>query len=95
MSAWHTTPATGLEAAIAHFKADLPGWWFSVGECQVSCDASCAPTTETPHIALIQRAGDPFDGGFHADLAQPSSMAAALDDVRRQALEAIAERRAA
>lgn len=89
MARWHTAPAHDLEAAIKRFKADLPGWWFSVGECQVSCDASCAPTPESPHIALIVR--DPrFDSGFHADLEQPSSLAEALDSVRADALKAIA-----
>lgn len=84
---WHTTPATGLEAAIAEFKAALPGWWFSVCECQVSCDASCAPTTESPDIALIP-VDDRFNSGFHADLPQPATLAAALRTVMREALEA-------
>ncbi len=86
---WFTAPATGLEAAIAEFKAALPGWWFSVCECQVSCDASCAPTGESEDIERIAQAGDPFDHGFHADLLQPSTMAEALRDVMRQAQSAI------
>lgn len=87
---WLTDPATGLEAAVARFKSDLPGWWFMVCECQVSCDASCAPTTETDDIDLI-RFDPAFDSGFHADLVQPSSLAAALDNVRKQALAAKAK----
>ncbi|MCW5720766.1 MAG: hypothetical protein KIS86_06450 [Devosia sp.] len=94
---WHTSPATGLEAAIAEFKAKLPGWWFSIGECQVSCDASCAPTVESEHINLIRQdtngrviGVDPFDSGFHVDLRQPSTLAEALRDVMLQALDAIA-----
>ncbi|EJL23960.1 hypothetical protein PMI02_03880 [Novosphingobium sp. AP12] len=90
MAEWITSPATDLEAAIARFKADLPGWWFSVGECQISCDASCAPTDESEHIALAVR-GNQFDSGFDCDLAQPSTLALALDEVRKQALAAIAE----
>lgn len=88
MTAWHTTPPTDLEATIAEFKAKLPGWWYSVCECQVSCDASCAPTVESPHIALV-KFDNAFDSGFHADLHQPSSLAEALRDVMEQALEAI------
>jgi hypothetical protein len=88
--AWQTAPAIGLETAIAEFKAKLPGWWFSVGECQVSADASCGPTRESPHIALIP-SDRRFDDGFHADLAQPATMADALRDVMEQALAAIAE----
>lgn len=88
---WITSPATGLEEAIARFKADLPGWWFSVGECQVSCDASCAPTSETMDIGIVGIPGsdDRFNSGFHADLQQPSTLAEALDHVRREALEAL------
>lgn len=86
---WHTKPQTDLEAAIAEFKAALPGWWYSLGECQVSCDASCAPTTESPHINLIRKNGDQFDAGFHVDLRQPSSLAEALRAVMREALAAI------
>lgn len=89
-SGWQTSSAIDLEAAISEFKAALPGWWYSLGECQVSCDASCAPTDESEHIALIGKAGDPFDTGFHADLRQPSSLAGALRDVMGQALLAIA-----
>lgn len=91
MSEWQQSPATGLEAAIAEFKAALPGWWFSVGECQVSADASCGPTRESPHIALIP-ADQRFDDGFHADLSQPATMTDALRDAMRQALQAIAEK---
>lgn len=88
MTDWKTTPADGLEAAIAEFKAALPGWWFSVCECQVSCDASCAPTSESSHLALIPR-DERFNNGFHADLPQPSTLAAALRTVMDAAVEAI------
>jgi hypothetical protein len=87
MTDWHTLPATGLETAIADFKRTLPGWWYSVGECQVSCDASCGPTRESPDIALIEKERR-FNDGFHADLLQPSSMADALRDVMAQAIQA-------
>lgn len=86
---WHTVPQFDLETAILEFKSALPGWWYSVCECQVSCDASCGPTVESPHIALIKEAGDQFDAGFHADLRQPSSLAQALRTVMREALAAI------
>lgn len=97
---WRTKPQEDLPAAIAEFKAALPGWWYTLGECQVSCDASCAPTIESEHIHLIQSdengrvisRDDPFDSGFHADLPQPSSLAEALRDVMRQALDAIRAR---
>lgn len=89
MTAWHTAQPTDLEATIAEFKAKLPGWWYSVCECQVSCDASCAPTSESPDINRIKVARDCWDDGFHADLRQPSSLAEALRDVMEQALEAI------
>ena len=85
---WKATPATNLEQTIADFKAALPGWWFRIGECQVSADASCGPTRESEHIALVN-IDRQFDDGFDADLPQPSSMAEALADVQRQALAAI------
>lgn len=74
---WTTQPQLGLEAAIAAFKTEFPGWYYSVCECQVSCDATIAPTSESPDIARIPR-DDRFNSGFNADLAQPSSLAEAL-----------------
>ena len=85
---WHTANPDGLEAAIVAFKAALPGWWFSVGECQVSADASCGPTRESEHINLIPK-DQRFDDGFHADLLQPATMADALRNVQERALGAI------
>ncbi len=92
MSDWQTAIPENLEHTISEFKAALPGWWYSVGECQVSCDASCGPTVESEHIALISGADDPFDEGFHADLPQPSTMAIALAAVMQAALLEISAR---
>lgn len=86
---WQAKPQFGLEQAIIDFKTALPGWWFSVCECQVSCDASCAPTVESPHIRLIE-VDRAFDDGFHVDLPQPSTLADALRNVMAQAEAAIA-----
>lgn len=88
MSDWKTAQPDGLEAAITEFKAALPGWRFSVCECQVSADASCAPTPESPHIQLIER-DERFDDGFHADLPQPATLAEALRTVMDEALQAV------
>lgn len=87
---WATAPQPDLEATIAAFKAEFPGWWYSLGECQVSCDASCAPTSETIDIARLAR-DERFDSGFHADLAQPSTLAAALRNAMAQARAALIE----
>ena len=87
MEDWKTKPQDDLAEAIREFKAALPGWWYSVCECQVSCDATCAPTVES---ADINRAAfvSPFDHGFRVDLPQPSTLAQALRHVMREALEA-------
>lgn len=75
-----------LEAAIAEFKAALPGWWFTVGSCSVSRDASCGPDRAHHDRAFLTA----FDAGFHCDDYEPgSTLAGSLRDVARQALEAI------
>lgn len=74
---WQTQPQPELEATILEFKAEFPGWYYSVCECQVSCDATIAPTTDSEDINLISR-DCRFDEGFRVDLPQPSSLAKAL-----------------
>jgi hypothetical protein len=80
---WTVEDQTGdLPAAIAYFHSKLPGWWFSVGACHVSADASAAPDTAGADDWLF-RTGDLdvtrfFDEGFHADLHPPATMADAL-----------------
>jgi hypothetical protein len=84
---WKAKPQDDLAEAIREFKAALPGWYYSVCECQVSCDATIAPTVESPDTAFIER--DPrFDSGFMVDLPQPSTLAEALRHVMLEALEA-------
>ena len=76
--------------AIAEFKAALPGWWFTLGSCSLTRDASCGPDrarhSDTPRDrATLVR----FDAGFHCDDDTPgSTLADALRDVTRQAVEA-------
>lgn len=95
MNDWHTKPQDGLEAAILDFKLEFPGWWYSVCECKVSCDATIAPTSDSADTALIYESklgdgkeGCPFDSGFTVDLPQPSTLSEALRHVMRMAREA-------
>jgi len=74
-----------LFKAICEFRGELPGWWFTVGECSVSADASCGPDRAGPDADLLK--DRTFDDGFHADLPQPASMADALRRVTAIAIE--------
>jgi len=75
-----------LRAAIDEFQAALPGWWFSLGKCSVSCHASAGPDFQWDDRPLLAIEG--FDDGFHADIGHPSSLGDALRDVLRQGLAA-------
>lgn len=66
-----------VREAIRLLNTVLPGWWFSVGLCALSGDASIGPDFRAPNApskAII----DKYDAGFHADL-QPG------DGLRRMA----------
>ena len=75
-----------LEKIIADFKDEFPGWWWSIGECQVSCDATVGPTTAAPDAHLLKL--PEFDFGFDGDLRQPSTVEDALLDAINLAREA-------
>ena len=62
------------------------GWWWSVGSCSVSSDASIGPDMAYADPALLTA----FDAGFHCDLPQPATVADALRDCITQAGVAIA-----
>lgn len=76
-----------LESVIRKFRSTLPGWWFSVCECDISCDASCAPTGKSDDLALIPH-DERFNDGFHVDLLQPSTLAEALSEAMQDAVQA-------
>lgn len=57
--------AVALAAAITEFEEKLPGWWWSIGSCSVSRDASCGPDRTGPDADLLQ--DREFDEGFHHD----------------------------
>lgn len=71
-----------LPEAIAEFRAALPGWWFTVGSCSVSRDASCGPDNAYCDKDTLAA----FDSGFHCDdQASGSTIAGALRNVTAQA----------
>ncbi len=97
-----------LDEAIAVFTKELPGWWWSVGRCHVSADASCGPDYVGPAAYLSSVPVDlptpsgwlrpegyirSFDDGFHIELPQPATCAEALLNVMEQAKAAIAKRK--
>ena len=89
-AAWITQPQDDLPAAIAEFKAALPGWWYSLCECNVSCDATIAPTSHSPDIEITHALPprSKFDEGFDVALDQPSTLAEALRFVTAEAVAA-------
>jgi hypothetical protein len=81
---WTAQDQTGdLTAAIAYFNEKLPGWWFSVGACHVSADATVAPDSAGADADALFHSGDRtvtafFDTGFEVDLHPPATMADSL-----------------
>lgn len=71
----------------------LPGWWYSSGHCHLTCHASLGPDHSDPaqaerlHKEFPSEYGSPYDSGFHADIPQPTTEAAALLHCLLQALE--------
>jgi hypothetical protein len=83
-----------LVEAIQEFKIAFPGWWWSICECAHSRDASCGPDINGPDLDLLETKDEIFGDGFHCD-DQFGSLADALRDVTRQAVEARTKARAA
>jgi hypothetical protein len=79
--------------AVADFERELPGFWWSVGQCSVGAHASCAVDGNGIQSVLLNgvKAGEPLDAGFHCD-TNGGSPAEALRDVMQQAVEYLAKR---
>jgi hypothetical protein len=83
---WEADGQADIVAAIGEFHAALPGWWYSIGLCHVSADASCGPDRAGVDADLLK--DRVFDEGFHADLNPPATMADALRAAMQQGLAA-------
>ena len=90
MSEWKTN--TDLESflalihAISRLEKELPGWWWSCGQCHVTSDASIGPDRNGKDAELLKY--EEFDAGFHADIPLPSTVAEALNEAIDKAVEA-------
>ena len=83
-----------IDECIAIIHRDLPGWWWTVGLCNLTGHASIGPDYNGPDRARLLAAFpvDLFDAGFDADLAPGGSLQAACDalmDCHQQAIVAI------
>jgi hypothetical protein len=76
----------GLSDAIERLYRDLPGWWFSVGNCSVSADATVGPDRTGPDGDLL--AIKEFDEGIDGDLLHPATLADALNKAIDNAIAA-------
>lgn len=78
-TSWQDEDFADLSAAIDRMRRELPGWWWSIGSCHVSSDASCGPDRYGTDAGLLELRE--FDDGFHVDLRHPSTCAEALNYV--------------
>ena len=85
------TDVSILSAAVAEFERRLPGWWWSVGSCIESRDASCGPDISGPDADLLKIEDRVFDEAFHCDDHRDGSTVA---DVLRAVMEEALETRA-
>lgn len=76
----------GLEAAIETLQRELPGWWWSLGNCHVSADATIGPDASGPDKDLLKI--KEFDEGIDGTLLHPATVADALLNAIELAKEA-------
>jgi hypothetical protein len=85
--AWCEQGSTeGLHAAIERLYRVLPGWWFSVGNCHVSADATVGPDASGADSWLLKY--KEFDDGIDGSLPHPATIHDALMRAIDLALEA-------
>lgn len=89
----HDGPDGGptLQDALIWLNQVLPGWWWRVGVCHVSADATIGPDRTGPDAALLSILE--FDEGFACDLPMPATPAEALMEAIDMALCAKAARK--
>lgn len=88
---WQPSYVDDLIVMIREFEETLPGWWWSLGNCHVSRDASCGPDSTGPDADLLEMRE--FDSGFHCD-SRMDTLASSLRNVMEQALAARGDYRA-
>lgn len=80
-----------FECAVHLLKKNLPNWWYRVGDCKVSADATIAP--ELGGVDFEFEAGSVWDDGFmfdgRYDTDHQPSCAKSLLIVMLMALEAL------
>jgi len=85
------------EAVTSAIRLRLPGWWYSSGDCYLTCHASIGPDHNDPshserlHKEFPPQSREEWDSGIHADLSQPSTEAAALMCCLLRALQIMGE----
>ena len=65
---------TSLDAAVGLKHRLLPGWWWTAGQCGLTCHASVGPD----RAFIAEPDLSKYDDGFHADIANPSTPVLAL-----------------
>lgn len=76
-----------MNGAVARFRAALPGWWYTMGRCGLTCHASIGPDRFYIEQPFLNR----YDKGFDADIPNPTTCEAALDEAVAKALAALAQ----
>jgi hypothetical protein len=68
--------SAGLEEAIETLQRELPDWWWSLGNCHISADATIGPdyAGRDAHLLKLKE----FDEGIDGSLLHPATVAEAL-----------------
>lgn len=79
-TSWQPENGNELTSAIARIERELPGWWWSVGACHVSSDATCGPDRYGPDAWMFEMIDDELgEPIFDCDLRQPSTCGQSLN----------------
>lgn len=87
-SDWQPEMVGDLAIAIRRLETELPGWWWRVGACHVSADATIGPDSAGLDAHLLYLESRIFDDAFDNDLRQPATCAEALNGAIDMALAA-------
>jgi hypothetical protein len=60
---------SSLDATVARFQRELPGWWWKIMMCSISAEADTAPESDDSlSIYAAREVDERFDTGFSVEL---------------------------